>query len=112
MGRLSRDSFPGLVPFGGGEQALYMQAGNDVFDGIYTDATDMPIRTSLTVVDSAVFTVGETYSPTTDQAMTEYVLFCDRAVSSGTVSVFRSSQGAVSGLKYSYILIGRVESTD
>ncbi len=112
MGRVSRDSFPGLIPIGGGEQDLYIQYGKLAFSGVYTDSTDMPIRTSLTHIDGVTFTIAETYSPATDATMTEYQLFCDGAVSSGTVTVFRSSQGAISGLPFFYELKGRVEATD
>jgi hypothetical protein len=112
MAKLSRDAFPGLIPIGGGEQPLYMQVGKSAFSGVYTDATDVPVRTLLTNIDSIQLTIAETYSPTTDQAMTEYQIFSDGAVSSGTFSVFRSSQGAVSGLPFFYTVIGRVESTD
>ena len=112
MARLSRDAFPGLIPIGGGEAGLYLQVGSLKFDGVYTDTTNRPIRTSLTHIDFMGAQVSDTYAPATDATMTEYGLFCDVAVSSGTVSVYRSSQGAVSSLPFNYILIGRVESTD
>lgn len=105
------DGFPGLIPLGG-TRNYYLQIGTLKFDGVYTDATDRPIRTQLTHVDYASAQVYDTYSPTTDAAMTEYVLFVDIAVSSGACNVYRSSQGAVTSLPFQYILIGRVEATD
>jgi len=110
MAKLSRDAFPGLIPFGGDD--LYIQIGDGAFSGVYTDTTDVPVRTQLTRVKFGFAQVYDTYSPATDATMTEYGLFVDRAVSSATVSVYRSSQGAVSGLPFNYILIGTVESTD
>lgn len=109
MGQESQ--FPGLIRIGETGN-LYIQVGTSSFSGVYTDTTDMPLRTQLTHVDFAAAVVYDTYSPATDAAMTEYVLFVDVAVSSGAVNVYRSSQGAVSGLPYKYVLIGRVETTD
>jgi len=113
MGRVSRDSFPGLIPIGGGEQGLYMQAGKASFSGIYTDTTNVPIRTQLTHVDAMFAQVNDTYSAATDANTAKiYQLNCDPAVTTGTVSVYRSSQGALSGLPFNYMIIGRVEATD
>lgn len=111
MARLSRDSFPGLIPLGGSAE-LYLQVGKGTFSGVYTDSTDMPLRTQLTHVDFGVVSVAETYSPATDATMTQYSVFSDYAVSSGAITLFRSSQAAVSGLPFKYVLIGRVEATD
>jgi hypothetical protein len=104
-------SFPGLIRIGETGN-LYIQVGLSSYTGVATDVTDLAIRTQLTHVDYAAATVYDTYSPATDATMTEYVLFVDTAVSSGAVTVYRSSQGAVSGLPFKYVLIGRVETTD
>jgi hypothetical protein len=109
MGQESQ--YPGLIRLGETGN-LYIQVGTSSFSGIYTDTTDMPLRTQLTHVDFAAAVVYDTYSPATDATMTEYILFVDVAVSSGAINVYRSSQGAVSGLPYKYCLIGRVETTD
>lgn len=111
MGRLSRDAYPGLIPLAGSYD-LFIQVGDGAFSGVYTDTTDVPVRTQLTSVKFGMAQVYDTYSPATDATMTEYGLFVDRAVSSGTVSVYRSSQGKVSGLPFNYILIGTVNATD
>ena len=112
MAKLSRDSFPGLIPIGGSSN-LYMQVGTGAFSGVYTDSTHAPIRTQLTNVDVMFAQVDDTYSAATDANTGKiYQLQVDKAVSSSTVSVYRSSQGALSGLPFNYILIGRVESTD
>jgi len=108
MAKLSRDGFPGLIPLAGSDN-LYIQIGKGAFDGVYTDTTDVPIRTQLTSVTAMFAQVSDTYSPATDATMTEYGLFCDVAVSSNTVSVYRSSQGAVSGLPFNYFIIGTVD---
>ena len=113
MAHVSRDAFPGLTPLGGGETGYYIQVGKGAFSGVYTDSTHAPIRTQLTVVDAMFAQVNDTYSAATDANTSKiYQLNCDPAVSSGTVSVYRSSQGALSGLPFNYVLIGRVESTD
>jgi len=111
MAKLSRDQFPGLLPIAGTDN-LFIQVGTASFNGIYTDTTNMPLRTQLTHIDFASAQVYDTYSPATDADMTEYVLFVDTAVSSGACNVYRSSQGAVDSLPYKYLLIGRVEATD
>ena len=111
MAKLSRDQFAGLIPIAGSDN-LFLQMGTLAFDGVYTDTTDRPVRTQLTHIDFASAAVYDTYSPATDAAMTEYVLFVDTAVSSGACNVYRSSQGAVSSLPFKYLLIGRVEATD
>jgi len=108
MSKTPPDVYPGLIPLGGSGN-YYMQIGKAAFNGVYTDTTDMPIRTQLTDIDFGEAVVYDTYSPATDATMTEYVLFVDVTVSSGACSVYRSSQGAVSGLPYMYKLIGRVE---
>ena len=112
MARLSRDAFPGLIPIGGGESDLYLQVGKAAFDGVYTDTTDVPVRSQLTHVDFAIAAVYDTYSPATDATMTEYGLFVDPVPATGAISVYRSSQGAVSGLPFNYCFIGRVEASD
>lgn len=112
MAKLSRDAFPGLIPIGGGETGLYMQLGKSAYTGVYTDSTDVPVRTQLTHVDFASAVVYDTYSPATDATMTEYGLFVDPVPSSGAISIYRSSQGAISGLPFQYCFIGRVESSD
>ena len=114
MARLSRDSFPGLTPLGGGEQGYYVQVGQSNFNGVYTDVTDISIRTSLTHIDFASAQVYDTQQPATDASSD--ALFVDAAVSSGAIVVYRSTQAAAnygaSGMPFRYILIGRVESTD
>ena len=110
MARLSRDSFPGLIPLGGSDNQ-YLQIGSGAFSGVYTDSTDMPLRTQLTHVDFGIVSIAETYSPTTDNTMTPYAVYSDFAVSSGAITLTRSSQGAVSSLPFKYVLIGRVEDT-
>lgn len=112
MARESRDVFPGIFPIGATGN-LYIQLGNGAFSGVYTDTTDVPVRTQLTHVDFAAALVYDTYSIATDaNDEKKYILFVDKNVSSGAVAVYRSSQGAVSGLPFNYVLIGRVESTD
>ena len=111
MARVSREGFPGLIPIGGSTN-LYLQIGNSAFSGAATDSTDVTIQTQLTHVDFAAAVADDTVSPATDATMTEYGLFVDRVPSSGAVSVNRSSQGAVSGLTFSYCLIGRVSDTN
>jgi len=112
MGRVSRDSFPGLLPIGGGEQQLFIQYGKAAYSGVYTDTTNAPVRTQLTHIDAAFAQVYDTYSAATDATMTEYGLCVDPVPASGVVSVYRSSQGAVSGLTFNYLFMGRVEATD
>jgi len=104
MSKQPGDSFPGLIPLWGD---YYMQIGKGAFNGVYTDTTDVPLRTQLDEIAVGFAQVYDTYSPATDAAMTEYALFVDVAVSSGACNVYRSSQGAVSGLPFNYMLIGR-----
>lgn len=111
MAKLSRDQFPGLIPVGGSDN-LFLQVGASAFDGVYTDTTDRPVRTQLTHIDFCSAQVYDTYSPATDATMTEYFLSVDPVPATGAVSVYRSSQGAVSGLTFKYLLLGRVEATD
>lgn len=103
--------FPGAIQLGGPNSGLLMEVGRASFSGDYAATTDMPIRTSLTEITAAFAQVYDTYSPATDSTMTAYSLFVDVAVSSGTVSVYRSSQAAISGLTFNYMLIGRKYAT-
>lgn len=102
----------GLIPIGDPNVGLYMQIGRGAFNGVYTDTTDVPIRTQLNEIIVGFANVYDTYSPATDANTAKmYQLFVDVAVSSGAFSVYRSSQGAVSGLPFNYIIIGRLFST-
>lgn len=106
-----KSKIPGLIPLGMPGTNLYMQIGHSSFSGVYTDSTDVPIRTSLNEIEVALAVVDDSYSPATDVTMTEYHVFAARDISSSTFSVHRSSQGAVSGLPFSYIVIGRLYAT-
>lgn len=102
--------YPGCIAIGDPNMGLYMEIGRSAFDGVYTDAANRPVRTALTEISVGFAQVYDTYSPATDATMTEYGLFVDVAVSDGTFSVHRSSQGAISGLPFNYIVIGRLYS--
>jgi len=103
--------YPGAIQLGGPNSGLLMEIGSSSFSGVYTDATDIPIRTGLDEIVVAMAAVSDTYSPATDATMTQYVLFVNKTVASNAVSVHRSSQAAVSGLPFDYILIGRKYAT-
>jgi len=104
-GSKAPDQFPGLIPMGGD---FYMQIGKAAFSGVYTDTTSVPLRTQLDEITVGMAQVYDTYSPATDaNDIHKYALFVDVAVSSGAIAIYRSSQGAVSGLPFNYILIGK-----
>jgi hypothetical protein len=103
--------YPNLIPLAGGSD-LYMQVGRSLFNGIYTDATDMPVVSPLTQVTMGMAVVDDTYSPATDANGLNYQLHVNVVPASGAISVFRSSQGMVSSLPFSYIFIGKVFSSD
>jgi len=114
MARLSRDSYPGLIPIGGGERPLYMQVGSGNYNGAYTDVTDISIRTQITDIDFASAQVYDTQQPATEADHS--TLFFDVSVSSGAITLYRSTQAKAtygsSGMPFRYCIIGRVESTD
>ena len=72
MGHATRDSFPGLIPIGAGEQRLYMQIGQGDFDGVYTDTSSVSIRTLLADIDFASGQVYDTQQPATDAVSSEF----------------------------------------
>ena len=114
MGHATRDSFPGLIPIGGGEQRLYMQVGKDNFDGVYTDTSSVSVRTLLTDIDFASAQVYDTQQPATDAASD--ALFVNVAPASGAIVIYRSTQAAAnygsSGMPFRFVLIGRVQDTN
>jgi len=113
MARLTRDAFPGLIPIAGSVD-LYMQTGQSNFNGVYTDVTDISIRTQLTDIDFASAQVYDTQQPATDAS--HDALFVDVTPSSGAITVYRSTQAAAnygaSGMPFRYLLIGKVDATD
>lgn len=106
---------------GGGvkEGDILVEVGSAAFDGIYTDATDRPVGTGMNLIIGGFAVPFDSYSPATDtNSGKAYQLFVAPDVAEDTdshmktVSVFRSSQGAISGLRFTYVLFGRNLSTD
>lgn len=102
---------PGLAPYGNPNDGLYEEVGNDSFKGTYTDAASMPIRTQMDEILYAIATPFDSYAMATDAVAQPYILSIAPDISSNTVSVYRGTQGAISGLKYCYRIIGRLYAT-
>lgn len=105
---------------GGGvkEGDILYEVGNAAFDGVYTDALSRPIVTKLSEIVAAVATPFDSYAPATDANIgSMYSLFVRPDITSDTdsahktFSVFRSSVTPVSGLKFSYVVYGRIRDT-
>jgi len=96
---------------------LLVEVGQATFDGIYTDATDRPVVTQLNQIEFGVAVPFDSYSPATDATLAYTVIVApdvteDTDSNLKTFSIHRSSLGAVSGLKCSYVVIGRHFATD
>ena len=114
MAKQPPDNLTGAYPLAGN---LYIQAGSSGFTGTLTDASDMSIRTNLTAVECAVISCDDTYGSATGTEYSAGVniqnLAIERVVSSGAVTVTRSTTAAAAGeQKFSYILIGTQDDTN
>jgi len=95
----------------------YIQFGSTGFTGANTDVSDVSIRTNLARIDCAVVTIDDTYGIATatdyDAGVHLQNLSIERIVSSGAVTVTRSTEAAAAGEQtFSYVLIGDVDTTD
>lgn len=96
------------------EGDMLVEIGESSFSGDYTDATDMPLPTQLNQIKFGLAVPFDSYSPATDADLAKaYQLFVAPDVAEDTdshrktFSVHRSSDGAISGLNFCYILVGR-----
>ena len=112
MAKQPNDVVSGAYPLYGNK---YIQFGSLApWTGTATDESDASIRTNLTNIDAALVTVDDTYGLAigTDGAANLY-LEIERVVSSGAVTVSRTTQAASLGNQsFSYILIGDIDATD
>ena len=113
--RQPRDVVSGAFPLYGNK---YIQFGSeDPWTGTATDESDASIRTNLTNIDCAMISCDDTYGVATGTDGTVGIhvqnLAIERVVSSGAVTVTRSTQAAAQGQQtFSYVLIGDVDATD
>ena len=104
---------------GGGvkEGDLLFEVGSIAFDGVYTDTTNRPVVTKLNKIVAGFAVPADSYSPATDAGGNAYAVFVrpdvteDTDSHSKTFSLYRSSSGAISGLKVFYIVFGRIYDT-
>jgi hypothetical protein len=105
---------------GGGvkEGDILYEVGNAAFDGAYTDTLSRPVVTKLSEIIAGFATPFDSYAPATDANIgSQYCLFvrpdvtADTDSLSKTFSIFRSSVTPVDGLKFSYIVFGRIRDT-
>ena len=112
MAKQPNDVVSGAYPLYGNK---FIQFGSMApWTGTATDESEASIRTNLTSIDCAICSVDDTYglSIGTDSAANMY-LEIERVVSSGAVTVSRTTQAASLGNQsFSYILIGDIDATD
>jgi len=114
MAKQPPDNVTGAYPLYGN---LYIQCGKTGFTGTLTDASDMTIRTNLSTIECAICSVDDTYGIATGTDGTAGVhvqnIAIDRSISSGAMTVVRSTQAAAAGEQtFSYIVIGTQDTTD
>lgn len=112
MAKQPNDVVSGAYPFYGNK---YIQFGSLApWTGTATDESEASIRTNLLNIDCAIISIDDTYGLAigTDAAANLYMEI-ERVVSSGAVTVSRSTQAASLGNQsFSYILIGDIDATD
>ncbi len=120
VNREQMHKLPKALDLGGVRQDdILVEVGNAAFSGVYTDTTSVLVPTKMNQIVAGFAAAFDSYSPATDANTAKiYALFVEPVVTEDTDShlktfkVWRSSQGALSGLKSSYVIYGRHFATD